>query len=161
MAVFVHFVAEVCSCSAMRAGVQTLWCDGLPVEPSRMLQVTPLSSSPEPRAKPTSTGQCSSSKEASSAQRLLQLLGGFLSSTCTSTPCLGIMELSMYHILLWITLKAEGNKKENLPFPVSEWFPNFSMHQVWEKKAKPPLLFKKFEHLTTLSPLMNHLLNSS
>lgn len=71
------------------------------------------------------------------------------------------MELSMDHILLWIALKDEGNEKESLPLPVSEWFPNLSLHQVWEKKAKNPLCFRKFEHLTTLSPLMNHLLSLS
>lgn len=71
----------------------------------------------------------------------------------------GIMELSMDRILLWVTLKAEGNKKEILPLPVSEWFPNLSVHQVCEKKAKNPFSFRKFEHLTTLSSLMNHLLN--
>lgn len=69
---------------------------------------------------------------------------------------LGIMELSMDHILLWITLKAEGNKRESLPLPVSERFPNLPVNQVWEKKAKNPLCSRKFKHLTTLSP---HLLN--
>lgn len=124
---------------AARQWVQTLWGNGLP---RAQLDSGGHSSSLSPRAQ----GQTNPHGAVSLLQRSLSCLEALAVAGWLLVPPpapvhhgQGIMELSMCRILLWITLKTEGNKKENLSFPVSEWF--LSVHQVWKKKANP--LFQK------------------